>query len=125
MASRNRNLKNHKSIIASIYSTTFTMTLLFQGILSLLLAALIVKCLLFGWIIWNRSKSSKLRRNQMKGTKKVIAFFHPYCAAGGGGERVLWKIIEVLGELYEQGFAMEVIIYTIDPPSASYKDGES
>jgi hypothetical protein len=101
------------------------MTLLFQGIVCLILAALLVKSVVFGWIIWNRSNSSKLRRKQTKGTKKVIAFFHPYCAAGGGGERVLWKIIEVLGGLYEHGFDMEVIIYTIDPPSASYKDGES
>lgn len=22
--------------------------------------------------------------------KHLVAFFHPYCAAGGGGERVLW-----------------------------------
>jgi hypothetical protein len=101
------------------------MTLLFQGVVSLIVAAILVKCVVFGWIIWNRSNSSKLRRKQTKGTKKVIAFFHPYCAAGGGGERVLWKIIEVLGGLYEQGFDMEVIIYTIDPPSSSYKDGES
>lgn len=103
------------------------MTLLFQGILSFVVAAVLVKCVVFGWIIWNRSNSRSIRRKQSptKGTKKVIAFFHPYCAAGGGGERVLWKIIEVLGELYEQGFDMEVIIYTIDPPSTAYKDGES
>lgn len=31
----------------------------------------------------------------------VIGFFHPHCSAGGGGERVLWKIIEALGELNE------------------------
>jgi hypothetical protein len=101
------------------------MTLLFQVIVCLIVAVLLVKCVVIGWIFWNRSNSSKLRQKQTKGTKKVIAFFHPYCAAGGGGERVLWKIIEVLGELYEQGFNMEVIIYTIDPPSESYKDGES
>jgi alpha-1,2-mannosyltransferase len=102
------------------------MALLFQGIVSLIVAATLVKALVFGWILWNRSNSSKLRQKQTKGgTKKVIAFFHPYCAAGGGGERVLWKIIEVLGGLYEQGFDMEVIIYTIDSPSASYKNGKS
>ncbi|KAL7530949.1 hypothetical protein ACHAXR_003767 [Thalassiosira sp. AJA248-18] len=31
----------------------------------------------------------------------VIGFFHPHCSAGGGGERVLWKSIQALGELKE------------------------
>ncbi len=31
----------------------------------------------------------------------IIGFFHPHCSAGGGGERVLWKIIQALGELKE------------------------
>jgi alpha-1,2-mannosyltransferase len=53
----------------------------------------------------------------------VIAFFHPHCSAGGGGERVLWKAVQVLGELHEQGFPLSVVIYTIDEPKASYKEG--
>jgi len=28
-----------------------------------------------------------------KSHQKIIAFFHPHCAGGGGGERVLWCII--------------------------------
>ena len=31
----------------------------------------------------------------------VIGFFHPFCSAGGGGERVLWKAIQALGEMKE------------------------
>src|SRR6056300_1172520 len=31
----------------------------------------------------------------------VVGFFHPRCSAGGGGERVLWKSIQALGELKE------------------------
>ncbi|KAI0754464.1 mannosyltransferase [Daedaleopsis nitida] len=27
------------------------------------------------------------------GVKKIVGFFHPYCNAGGGGERVLWAAI--------------------------------
>lgn len=56
----------------------------------------------------------------------VIAFFHPYCSAGGGGERVLWKMVQVLGDLVDQGYAVrrhQVIIYTVDPPSPTYKQG--
>ncbi|KAI8986146.1 mannosyltransferase [Trametes punicea] len=29
-------------------------------------------------------------------SKKIIGFFHPYCNAGGGGERVLWAAISAL-----------------------------
>ncbi|KAI0763548.1 mannosyltransferase [Trametes elegans] len=29
-------------------------------------------------------------------SKKIIGFFHPYCNAGGGGERVLWAAIAAL-----------------------------
>lgn len=35
-------------------------------------------------------------RNIKKKNAKVIAFFHPFCAAGGGGERVLWAAIKSL-----------------------------
>ncbi|EIN12293.1 UDP-Glycosyltransferase/glycogen phosphorylase [Punctularia strigosozonata HHB-11173 SS5] len=30
------------------------------------------------------------------GSKKIVGFFHPYCNAGGGGERVLWTAIAML-----------------------------
>ncbi|CCM03735.1 uncharacterized protein FIBRA_05881 [Fibroporia radiculosa] len=29
-------------------------------------------------------------------TRKIVGFFHPYCNAGGGGERVLWTAIAFL-----------------------------
>ncbi|KAF9810310.1 hypothetical protein IEO21_06998 [Rhodonia placenta] len=43
--------------------------------------------------------------------KRLIGFFHPYCNAGGGGERVLWTAIAML-----QRFEPEVvnIVYTGD-----------
>ncbi|XP_067134862.1 GDP-Man:Man(3)GlcNAc(2)-PP-Dol alpha-1,2-mannosyltransferase [Centruroides vittatus] len=34
--------------------------------------------------------------------KISVAFFHPYCNAGGGGERVLWIAIKALQEKYPQ-----------------------
>jgi len=43
---------------------------------------------------------------------QTFGFFHPYCSGGGGGERVLWKMIQIL-----QHHEKSVIIYTIDPPS--------
>jgi alpha-1,2-mannosyltransferase len=53
----------------------------------------------------------------------VVAFFHPHCSAGGGGERVLWKAVQVLGDLHDQGLPLKVVIYTIGEPKASYKEG--
>ncbi|CAI4036055.1 hypothetical protein SMKI_14G2710 [Saccharomyces mikatae IFO 1815] len=43
-------------------------------------------------------KSSLLRRATAScGEKniKVFGFFHPYCNAGGGGEKVLWKAVDI------------------------------
>lgn len=75
------------------------------------------------WMIWTKRKYSKKR--WALGSPKVIAFFHPYCSGGGGGERVLWKMIEVLGDLLDRGTALhQVVVYTIDSPSPSYKEGK-
>lgn len=30
----------------------------------------------------------------------VVAFFHPYCNDGGGGERVLWCIVRTMQTMY-------------------------
>ena len=56
---------------------------------------------------------------------RVIAFFHPHCSAGGGGERVLWKAIQNLGELQTSGVQinLKVAVYTSDPFHDSYKEG--
>lgn len=39
----------------------------------------------------------KRRQRGSKGAKKV-AFFHPFCNDGGGGEKVLWSMVEALFE---------------------------
>ena len=56
--------------------------------------------------------SRKRSRHAYKG--KIIGFFHPNCSAGGGGERVLWSALAVLGKLYDRGFRFSVVIYTAD-----------
>ena len=95
-----------------------------------------------------------------RGPKKIVyAFFHPHASGGGGGERVLWKMIQFLQSSSHRrhrcGFGegessagkrqsnstntkenkeeelenvdddddkIEIIIYTIDPPSTSERD---
>ena len=40
-----------------------------------------------------------------------VGFFHPYCDAGGGGERVLWTGVRALGKRFP---AAKLIVYTGD-----------
>jgi len=61
---------------------------------------------------------------------KVIGFFHPHCSAGGGGERVLWKAIQVLGDIqsesmrYKSPVQWNVAIFTTDPFHENYHKGK-
>uniref|UniRef100_T1J3V9 GDP-Man:Man(3)GlcNAc(2)-PP-Dol alpha-1,2-mannosyltransferase n=1 Tax=Strigamia maritima TaxID=126957 RepID=T1J3V9_STRMM len=48
---------------------------------------------------------------QSKNLDVSIGFFHPYCNAGGGGERVLWCAVKAIQEKYPQ---VRCIIYTGD-----------
>lgn len=60
---------------------------------ALVLLKLVVKC----------TRALKLRRwglHQLSVTPVVVGFFHPYCHAGGGGERVLWQSISALQRRY-------------------------
>lgn len=93
-----------------------------------------------------KKKKSKGKEDNPNDNTFTIGFFHPYCSSGGGGERVLWKAIQALGELKE-GKLMDrrtnkskksvstsadddclnncknimVVIYTVDEPSATYE----
>ncbi len=63
------------------------------------------------------------RNRCCKKNSTYIAFFHPHCSAGGGGERVLWKAIEALSQLNSQGVKIEVLVYTSDSFIGSYHNG--
>jgi hypothetical protein len=100
----------------------FTITMTVFGVVlvsGLLVMFSAVALALLLWIVMCRIKFQR----RTTADTKMIAFFHPHCSAGGGGERVLWKAIQVLGELHEQGFPLSAVIYTIDEPKASYKKG--
>ncbi|XP_022091598.1 GDP-Man:Man(3)GlcNAc(2)-PP-Dol alpha-1,2-mannosyltransferase-like [Acanthaster planci] len=59
-----------------------------------------------------RSQFSHLREQDQDGKKPVVVgFFHPYCNAGGGGERVLWCAIASLQERYS---FVKCVVYTGD-----------
>jgi alpha-1,2-mannosyltransferase len=57
--------------------------------------------------------------SRSKRDPKTFGFFHPYASGGGGGERVLWKMIQVLQSEYED---VDIAIYTIDPPTTNEID---
>ncbi|CAB1114366.1 GT4 [Ectocarpus sp. CCAP 1310/34] len=45
----------------------------------------------------------------------TVGFFHPFCAGGGGGERVLWRAVHTLSRLSDDiGTPLHVLIYTGD-----------
>ena len=39
---------------------------------------------------------SRLRKYLRGNEEVVVGFFHPYCNAGGGGERVLWCAVNAI-----------------------------
>lgn len=56
-----------------------------------------------------RIKERKLERLKQHGPN--VAFFHPYCNAGGGGERVLWVAIKAVLTRYPDS---NIFIYTVE-----------
>eukprot|EP01052_Picozoa_sp_SAG31_P018776 SAG31_NODE_1343_length_8700_cov_1.967911_10_plen_118_part_00 len=81
----------------------------------------------FGAIISAVSLALRARRRAAARDKDkypTIAFFHPYCNDGGGGERVLWCGI---AELCRRDPGLRVAVYTGDvgvTPSAIRKHCE-
>jgi ALG11 mannosyltransferase N-terminus len=93
------------------------MTIIFHFVVSVLSLGIVV-ALLFIYLC--RYYFNRLRKSHKRQSKKTVAFFHPYCSSGGGGERVLWKSIQALDELNCLGSYCEIIIYTVDPPDKNY-----
>lgn len=75
--------------------------------LSLALTFLLL-LLLLGLRMWLQGRR-KSRRAQDGGP--AVAFFHPYCNAGGGGERVLWCSLRALMHRYPN---VSFVVYTGD-----------
>lgn len=55
-------------------------------------------------LCWRRNRfvTKLFQSNQLPVSPnvKVVGFFHPYCDAGGGGERVLWCAIKAVQSRY-------------------------
>ena len=67
--------------------------------------------------IWNTRKwFRRWQFNLLSHPPVVVGFFHPYCNAGGGGERVLWQSIRALQSRYN---FIKCIVYTGDKATKS------
>lgn len=48
------------------------------------------------FLVLRKIVQSKKNKAKKEGNKCQVAIFHPYCNAGGGGERVLWCAVRAL-----------------------------
>lgn len=116
------NIEHH--LISYYYFMFNTSTTQMSFVLFVIGASLSVCCFCILLLIlilrqrfaWKRSMNLK----DGKAGEISVAFFHPYCASGGGGERVLWTAIQVLSEIVQSGLPIRVVIYTVDPPREGY-----
>lgn len=90
-------------------STTWCLLYAFVISFSIVLCILLIlKFISF----WNtRGKFRKWQFNLLSHPPIVVGFFHPYCNAGGGGERVLWQSIRALQNRYN---FIRCVVYTGD-----------
>lgn len=94
-----KSRQSHPSLSEKVITTLFGYRLII--ILPLMLlgvilfgAFVIVPCAFIFASWYMRIRERKLQRRKRDGAN--IAFFHPYCNAGGGGERVLWVAIKAI-----------------------------
>ncbi|KYO34357.1 GDP-Man:Man(3)GlcNAc(2)-PP-Dol alpha-1,2-mannosyltransferase [Alligator mississippiensis] len=68
--------------------------------------------LLWGVRLWLQHRKDQSASTGKDGKRQlVVAFFHPYCNAGGGGERVLWCALRTLQKKYKDA---TYVVYTGD-----------
>lgn len=70
---------------------------MFMALVVFSLAAVVIVLPAICFVLRIRFRNKK---NQNADGKLKVAFFHPYCNAGGGGEKVLWVAIQALQKKY-------------------------
>ena len=71
---------------------------IFKGMLLVCVVLVVGVVVLSCWVRYKGRKHLPHVRQPLPNgqTPTVVGFFHPYCNAGGGGERVLWVAIRAL-----------------------------
>ena len=100
-------------MLSSFLKFTLLVLVAISGFLFFLASAIIVCFLVARWWITQRGKSKHEGSTSYVSEKKAstVAFFHPYCNAGGGGERVLWTAIRALQNEHSH---LKFVVYTGD-----------
>ncbi|KAF8766849.1 GDP-Man:Man(3)GlcNAc(2)-PP-Dol alpha-1,2-mannosyltransferase-like [Argiope bruennichi] len=82
-------------------------------ILNMLLIGFLFVCL----VLFSIKLYIALRKliSKKKNKELNVGFFHPYCNAGGGGERVLWSAVRAIQKQYKDAHC---VIYSGDPVPA-------
>ncbi|XP_066602535.1 GDP-Man:Man(3)GlcNAc(2)-PP-Dol alpha-1,2-mannosyltransferase-like isoform X1 [Prorops nasuta] len=95
----------------SLYSFISGIFILFKAALStvacIILLLLVISLIL---LLYCKYLYSKKHKNQQRRIT-TVGIFHPYCNAGGGGERVLWAVVKALQTKYSN---IHIAIYTGD-----------
>ncbi|XP_004433745.1 PREDICTED: GDP-Man:Man(3)GlcNAc(2)-PP-Dol alpha-1,2-mannosyltransferase [Ceratotherium simum simum] len=89
----------------------FFYSLLFPGLIVCGTLCVCLVIILWGIRLLLRRKKKSASTSKNGNNEMVIAFFHPYCNAGGGGERVLWCALRALQKKYPEAV---YVVYTGD-----------
>ena len=88
-----------------------------SAVLSLSLSAVLLGTLAFYWFKVKRYVTRHKQPIDRHNKRPIrIAFFHPFCNGGGGGERVLWQAIRAIQIQYPRVLCA---VYTCDEVSVS------
>lgn len=79
--------------------------------LGLFIGSFLIFALVFIVISLKKIISNSKNKRLLTSSQQCVAIFHPYCNAGGGGERVLWCAIRSLQNKYE---GARFLLYTGD-----------
>ncbi|XP_025084864.1 GDP-Man:Man(3)GlcNAc(2)-PP-Dol alpha-1,2-mannosyltransferase-like [Pomacea canaliculata] len=96
-------MRQYVSVVSQVASLLILSGIFFIGVFALVL-------LVLRFWVQHRAKTL-LPHLREGGTTLTVGFFHPYCNAGGGGERVLWTAIRAIQKRYPR---IRCVVYTGD-----------
>eukprot|EP01041_Mallomonas_annulata_P003361 gene3361-6653_t len=103
--------RNHTFSTLKMKSAPFDIPQPFRLYIEVVILIMFMYASVFFLFLLNNKKS---KIDYCKKNERLIAFFHPYCNAGGGGERVLWMTILSLLRDEKLGPHVVIAIYTAD-----------
>jgi len=85
-----------------------------------LVVCVVAVVLVLGVVLRNLLRWRSRVRWHVEPSSRLVAIYHPFCASGGGGERVLWKLLDTLASLHSRGaLRLHVVIFTADQGKSS------